>query len=140
MLDNDACGFGSENIRRSLSHCEVSVTLEPTDRPPVRSRLRKAISELKGLQELLHSDEIDQILADFPDALNRVRNTAWAAQQYANRKASDQDSTDLLSFLARERIRATYHLCRAVNEDLKQTDIRFQRGSLIELGLLDKSG
>src|SRR6185369_468777 len=43
MLDNDACGFGSENIRRSLSHCKVSVTLEPTDRPPVRSRLRKAI-------------------------------------------------------------------------------------------------
>jgi hypothetical protein len=129
MLDNDACGFGSENIRRSLSHCKVSVTLEPTDRPPVRSSLRKAISELKGLQELLHSDEIDpQILADFPDALNRVRNTAWAAQQYANRKESDQDSTDIFAFLARERIRATYHLCQAVNEDLKQTDIQFQMG------------
>jgi len=120
MLDNDACGFGSENIRRSLSHCKVSVTLEPTDRPPVRSRLRKAISELKGLQELLHSDEIDpQILADFPDALNRVRNTAWAAQQYANRKESDQDSTDIFAFLARERIRATYHLCQAVNEEFE---------------------
>jgi hypothetical protein len=91
--------------------------------------LRKAISELKGLQELLHSDEIDpQILADFPDALNRVRNTAWAAQQYANRKESDQDSTDIFAFLARERIRATYHLCQAVNEDLKQTDIQFQMG------------
>ena len=84
------------------------MTPEPTDRLPVRSRLEKAISELQGLHELLHSGELDpQILADFRDALNRVRNTAWAAQQYANRKASDQDSTDLLSFLARERIRAT---------------------------------
>jgi hypothetical protein len=110
------------------------VTPEPTDRLPVRSRLKKAISELQGLHELLHSGELDpQILADFRDALNRVRNTAWAAQQYANRKASDEDSTDVLSFLARERIRATYHLCRAVNEDLKRTDVQFQRGSLIEL-------
>jgi len=116
------------------------VTPEPTDRLPVRSRLEKAISELQGLQELLHSDELDpQILADFRDALNRVRNTAWAAQQYANRKASDADSTDIFSFLARERIRATYHLCRAVNEDLKQTDIQFQRGSLIELGEITKA-
>jgi hypothetical protein len=110
------------------------VTPEPTDRLPVRSRLEKAISELQGLHELLHIGELDpQILADFRDALNRVRNTAWAAQQCANRKASDEDSTDVLSFLARERIRATYHLCRAVNEDLKRTDVQFQHGSLIEL-------
>ena len=136
----DGCGLEAKNLRRSLSYCEVSVTPEPTDRLPVRSRLEKAISELQGLQELLHSGELDpQILADFRDALNRVRNTAWAAQQYANRKASDQDSIDLLSFLARERIRATYHLCRAVNEDLKQTDVQFQRGSLIELDEITKA-
>jgi hypothetical protein len=113
---------------------------EPRDRLPVRSRLEKAISEVQGLHELLHSGELDpQILADFRDALNRVRNTAWAAQQYANRKASDQDSTGVLSFLARERIRATYHLCRAVNEDLKRTDVQFQRGSLIELDEITKA-
>jgi hypothetical protein len=41
--------------------------------------------------------------------------------------------------LARERIRATYHLCRAVNEDLKQADIQFQRGSLIELDEITKA-
>jgi hypothetical protein len=105
-----------------------------------RNSLRSQISELQGLHELLYRGELDpQILADFRDALNRVRNTAWAPQQYANHKASDQDSTDILSFLARERIRATYHLCRAVNEDLKQTDIQFQRGSLIELDEITKA-
>ena len=86
----DGCGLEAKNLRRSLSYCEVSVTPEPTDRLPVRSRLEKAISELQGLHELLHTGELDpQILADFRDALNRVRNTEWAAQQYANRKASD---------------------------------------------------
>jgi hypothetical protein len=112
-----ALWFGSGKPPQVNFIFEVSVTPEPRDRLPVRSRLEKAISELQGLHELLHSGELDpQILADFRDALNRVRNTAWAAQQYANRKASDQDSTDILSFLARERIRGTYHLCRAVNE------------------------
>jgi hypothetical protein len=116
------------------------VTPEPRDPIPVRSRLEKAISELQALHELLHTGELNpQILADFRDALNRVRNTAWAAQQYANQKSSDQGSTDVLPFLARERIRATYHLCRAVNEDLKQTDIQFQRGSLIELHEITKA-
>ena len=81
-----------------------------------------------------------KIIGAFRDALNRVRNTAWAAQQYANRKASDQDSTDILGrwheFVLSPR---TNHLCRAVNEDLKQTDIQFQRGSLIELGEITKA-
>jgi len=81
-----------------------------------------------------------KIIRAFRDALNRVRNTAWAAQQYANRKASDQDSTDILGrwheFVLSPR---TNHLCRAVNEDLKQTDIQFQRGSLIELGEITKA-
>ena len=81
-----------------------------------------------------------KIIGAFRDALNRVRNTAWAAQQYANRKASDQDSTDILGrwheFVLSPR---TNYLCRAVNEDLKQRDIRFQRGSLIELDEITKA-
>jgi hypothetical protein len=50
--------------------------------PKVRSYLEKGISELQGLHELLLSNEVDtDVLADFRDALSRVRNTAWAAQQ-----------------------------------------------------------
>ena len=98
------------------------------------SRLKKAISELQGLHELLLSGDLDpHILADFRDALNRVRNTAWAAQQYVARKETDQNPTSVLSFLAGERIRAAYHLCQAIGDDLKRTDIDFQRGSLVEL-------
>jgi hypothetical protein len=69
----------------------------------------------------------------YGDALNRVRNTAWVAQQYVIRKESDQDSTNVLSLLAGERIRAAYQLCHALSDDLKRTDIDFQRGSLVQL-------
>jgi hypothetical protein len=101
---------------------------------PVPSRLEKGISELQGLHDVLLSGDLDpHILADFRDALNRIRNTAWAAQQYVARKETGQDSSSVLSFLVGERIRATHHLCQAISEDLKRTDIEVQAGSLIRL-------
>jgi hypothetical protein len=106
----------------------------------VRSHLEKGISELQGLHVLLLSSEVDpDVLADFRNALNRVRNTAWAAQQYVVRKETDQDSTSVLSFLAGARIRATYQLCQALSDDLKATDIEFQRGSLVQLYEITKA-
>jgi hypothetical protein len=100
----------------------------------VPSRLEKAVEELQGLHEMLLSDDLDpHILADFRDSLNRVRNTAWAAQQYVTRKETGQDSSNVLSLMVGERIRATYHLCQAISQDLKRTDIDVQAGSLIQL-------
>ena len=110
-----------------------------TDGLKVRSRLEKAISELQGVHKLLLSSNSDvdpDVLADFRDALNRVRNTAWAAQQYVEyvvRKETDQDSASVLSLLAGERIRAAHQLCQALVDDLTGTDIKFQRGSLVQL-------
>jgi hypothetical protein len=99
-----------------------------------RSHLEKGISELQGLHGLLLTNEVDpDVLSDFRDALNRVRNTAWAAQQYVVRKESDQDSTSVLSFLAGERLRVAYQVCQALSDDLKRTDVEFQRGSLVQL-------
>jgi hypothetical protein len=100
----------------------------------VRSHLEKGISELQGLHKLLLSTEVDpDVLAAFRDALNRVRNTAWAAQEYVVRKENEQGSTSVLSLLAGERIRAIYQLCEVLTDDLKRTDIEFQRGSLVQL-------
>jgi len=47
--------------------------------------------------------------------------------------ATGQDSSSVLSFLVGERIRASYHLCQAISDDLKQSDIEVQAGSLIQL-------
>jgi hypothetical protein len=101
---------------------------------PVRSHLEKGISELQALHGVLLSQDLDpHVLADFRDALNRVRTAAWAAQQYVARKETEQDSTSVLSFLAGERIRAAYHLCQAISEDLKRPAIAVPAGSLIQL-------
>ena len=105
-----------------------------TVRRTVRSRLEKGISELQGLHKLLLSSDVDpDVLADFREALNRVRNTAWAAQQYVVRKETDQDSNSVLSLLAGERVRAAHQLCQALVDDLGGSDVKFQRGSLVQL-------
>ena len=47
----------------------------------VRSQVENVISELQGVHELMLSSDLDPaVLANFRDSLNRVRNTAWAAQ------------------------------------------------------------
>ena len=101
----------------------------------VSRRLATAITELRGLQKLLLSGEgLDpRILTDFRDALNHVRNTAWSAQQYIASQATNQDPASVLCVLAGERVRVAYQLCQAIESDLKNTDIQFQTGQLIQL-------
>jgi len=98
------------------------------------SPLEQAIVELQRLHEILLAGDLEpRVLADFRDALNRVRTAAWAAQQYVIRKETEQDSGSVLSLLAGERLRVTYQLCQAISDDLKRTDIDFQAGSLVQL-------
>jgi hypothetical protein len=107
---------------------------EPTQSSVVSERLKSTIADLRALQQLLLSDDLPAcVLSDFRDALNRVRNTAWAAQQSVAAKVSGQGSTAVGSLLAAERIRVTYQLCRVIQEDLGKPEIDFQKGQLSEL-------
>ncbi len=85
----------------------------------VSRRLAKAIPELRRLQKLLLSGEnLDpRLLTDFRDALNHVRNTAWSAHQYIAFQNTDQDSANVLSVVAGERVRVAYQLCQAIQAD-----------------------
>ena len=100
----------------------------------VSSRIEKVIAELLNLHEIVRSGQVAaQILEDFRDALNRVRNTAWAAQQYVVRQENGQDSANMLSFVTGERVRAAYHMCCLIRDDLNRSEVDFQVGSLIQL-------
>jgi hypothetical protein len=97
-------------------------------------QLARAIRELRAVQRPLMSGEVDAaVLTEFRDVLNRVRNTAWAAQQSAAAPALGQGTASVASFVASERIRAAYQLCRSIQEDVRRDDIDLQKGSLVEL-------
>ena len=102
----------------------------------VTVRLQRVAKELRQIEDLLASEEeLDpRILADFRDAVNRVRNTAWGMEQYANSKTTDTDPKTVLTVLAGERVRVAYQLCKLVQADLANPDIQFQKGQLLQLG------
>jgi hypothetical protein len=107
---------------------------ESEARANVSQRLASAITELRALQEPLLTAEVDpRVLTDFRDALNRIRNTAWAAQQSADAPLFDQGATTVASYLTAERVRAAYQLCRSLHADVRRDDITFQKGPLVEL-------
>ncbi len=65
--------------------------------------------------------------------MNRVRNRAWAAYQYAESKIAGKDSGNIISLAAAERMRAVYQLCQAIQEDLASTNVDLQANELIQL-------
>ena len=97
-------------------------------------RLQNVTHELRQIQESLTLDENvePRILTDFRDAVNRVRNTAWAVEQYANSKTTETDPQTVVSVLAGERVRVAYQLCRLIQGDLATSGIQFQKGQLLQ--------
>lgn len=98
-------------------------------------RLQNVTNELRQIQDLLTStEEVDpRLLSDFRDAVNRVRNTAWAVEQYASSKTTETDPKTVLLVLAGERLRVAYQLCKLVQADLTNRGIAFQKGQLLQL-------
>ena len=104
------------------------------DSVSISVRLQSATSELHEVEALMASADLDaRILSDFRDAVNRVRTTAWATQQYAETKDTERDPSKVLSMLDGERVRAAYQLCRAIGQDLGRPDLRFQPCQLLQL-------
>lgn len=102
--------------------------------PNVSVRVNSAIKELRALQNLLQFDDLDpRAMGDFRDALNAVRNSAWAAQQASANKFLGHSPDSMASLLAAQRVRAAYLLCRSIGADLEADRISFQRGQLAEL-------
>ena len=113
---------------------------EVTAETGIAKQVTHAIKELKALQEPILSGEVaPDVLMEFRDALNRVRNSAWAAQQSAAAPLVENGASSVGTFLAAERIRVAYQLCRAIQEDVRRDDIQLQKGSVVELHTVAKS-
>ncbi len=74
-----------------------------------------------------------RILSEFRETVNRVRTTAWAMQQYIETRVNDRDPANVLTLLAGERVRAAFQICELIRADLKNEQVNFQKGQLLEL-------
>lgn len=87
-------------------------------------QLRRASAELWRLEKGIKSGEIDPfILREFRDAVDYVRKTAWAVQEWRERQIQHRDASTVLSLLTLERIRRATTLTHDLLEDLKVNDV-----------------
>jgi hypothetical protein len=81
-------------------------------------RLKRACAELVNLEYDMRSGPVDlNILREFRDAVDNVRKTAWAIQEWQERQARQQDPKTVLPLLTAERIRRATQLCDSITAD-----------------------
>ncbi len=81
----------------------------------VNFQLKKACADLVKLEYDMRSGPIDQrVLKEFRDAVDHVRKTAWAVQEWQERQSRHQDPHTVLPLLTAERIRRATQLCDAI--------------------------
>src|SRR6266853_833325 len=91
----------------------------------VNFRLKKTSAELVRLHHALQSgSNLDhRILREFRDAVDYVRKTAWAAEEWQERQLQQRDPHTVLPLLTAERIRRATQLSDAISDDLAAHEV-----------------
>jgi hypothetical protein len=97
-------------------------------------QLKKACSELVKLEYDMRTGEIDpQVLKEFRDAVDHVRKTAWAVQEWQHRQSKERDPHTLLSLLTTEQVRRATQLCDAITAASATREIARETPGINEL-------
>jgi len=81
-------------------------------------QLKKTCADLVKLEYDMRSGPIEpRVLSEFRDAIDNVRKTAWAVQEWQERQSRQHDAQAVLPLLTAERIRRATQLCDAITAD-----------------------
>jgi hypothetical protein len=82
-------------------------------------QLKKTSAELVKIEQAIKSGSVEpSILREFRDAVDYVRKTAWAVQEWQERQLQQHDPQTVLPLLIIERIRRATQLNKAITTDL----------------------
>jgi len=85
----------------------------------VNFQLRKTTAELVKVEQSIKSGGVEpRILREFRDAVDYVRKTAWAVQEWQERQLQRHDPQTVLPLLTAERLRRGTELSKAIVADL----------------------
>jgi hypothetical protein len=88
----------------------------------VTTQVARITSELNRLESLLNAGMVDrQVLTEFRDAVNRVRQTGWQVQTWL-----EGDARALRALLIEDRIRVTIRLANQLAAELSPTAKGFE--------------
>ena len=87
-------------------------------------QLKKTCADLVRLEYEMRSGPFDpRILREFRDAVDNVRKTAWAVQEWQERQARQQDPHTVLPLLTAEGIRRATQLCEAITTGMAEQEV-----------------
>ena len=90
-------------------------------------QLKKACADLVKLEYDMRSGPVDpRILREFRDAVDNVRKTAWAVQEWQERQSRHHDAHTVLPLVTAERIRRATQLCDAIIRDSAAREVTRQ--------------
>ncbi len=90
----------------------------------VNLQLKKTCADLVRLEYDMRSGPVDsRILGEFRDAVDNVRKTSWAVQEWQERQSRQQDPQTVLPLLTAERLRRATQLCDAITADLAAHEV-----------------
>jgi len=82
----------------------------------------------------IKSGEIDPyVLREFRDAVDHIRKTAWAVQEWKERQVLKRDTATVIPLLVTERIRRGTQLYEALATDLRSKNIHPDAAEIEEL-------
>ena len=100
----------------------------------VNFQLRKTCADLVKLEYDIRSGQVDpNLLRDFRDAVDNVRKTAWAVQEWQERQLRGQDPQSVLPLLTAETIRRATQLLEAIVSDSAANEIARETVGVEEL-------
>src|SRR5437879_269125 len=99
----------------------------------VNFRLKKTSAELVKLHHAMQLGNLDpRILREFRDAVDYVRKTAWAAEEWQERQLQRRDPHTVLPLITAERIRRATQLSEAISDDLAAHEVSAETVGMLE--------
>jgi len=108
-------------------------TNHESDARSVSERLKAATDELQVLEKLVVSGCSPRVLSEFRSAVDSMRQTAWAVQQWTELQGQHRDPYSVLEVLSQERVRRATQITKDLTMDLESLDLGLETEGLATL-------
>jgi len=100
----------------------------------VSERLKATTDELQKLEQLVVGGDCSpRVLADFRVAVDSIRQTAWAVQQWIELQRQQRDPYTVLGLLTEERVRRAMQINKDLTMDLDSLEMGLETEGLGKL-------
>lgn len=119
LLSHETCHARVVGVRRNAEGQLMGAAVEllaPSETFwGVSFQLKRTCADLVRLEYQMRSGSLDpRVLREFRDAVDNVRKTAWAVQEWQERESKKQNPETVIPLLTAEGIRRATQLCEAI--------------------------